>query len=153
LFGGGAVNYTVAPSADGSFIVIKACGDITRRDASQISLEAHALGKQLRINHYLVDVTEARNIDPIMENYRFAYSDLANADGITRLEFVAVLVSPDDHSHDFAETVCRNAGFNITIFRDPVEARQALVRIKLREETHRGGKKRDKGSADGVGRK
>ena len=125
------MDYTIVPSVDGPYINVKVRGNITRREAVQINLEAHALGKQLRINRYLVDVTEARNTDPIIEIYTFAYSDMLNGGGIDGSEIVAVLVSPDDHSHDFAETVCRNAGFNVTMFRGLNEARQALAGLKV----------------------
>ena len=41
-----------------------------------MNLEAHGLGKQLHVKRFLVDVTEARNVDPIGETYEFAYSDM-----------------------------------------------------------------------------
>lgn len=31
---------------------------------------------------------------------------------------VALLVDPDDHSHDFIEIVARNSGHDFTLFRD-----------------------------------
>lgn len=40
---------------------------------------------------------------------------------------VALLVSPDDHSHDFIETVARNAGLNVTIFTDLQAAKAYLT--------------------------
>jgi len=129
------MNYTMEPSADGLHIVVKVHGDITRRDALQLNLEAHALGRQLGTDCYLIDVTEARNVDPATEIYGFAYSDMVNANGIDRSAFIAVVANPDDHSHDFAETVCGNAGFHVTIFRDRREAVQALAGAKLPEET------------------
>jgi hypothetical protein len=39
---------------------------------------------------------------------------------------VALLVDPEDHSHDFVETVGRNAGLNVTLFRDRDAAKQYL---------------------------
>jgi len=128
------MNSTIEPSADGSFVVVKVRGNITLRDALRLNLEAHALGRQLDTDCFLIDVTEARNVDPVMETYGFAYSDMINADGIDRSAFIAVVASPDDHSHDFAETVCRNAGFHVTIFRDRREAIRALVGVELREK-------------------
>jgi hypothetical protein len=41
---------------------------------------------------------------------------------------VAVLVRPEDHSHDFAETVTKNAGQDITIFRDREAAINHLLK-------------------------
>ncbi|MBW1814413.1 MAG: hypothetical protein JRJ39_12290 [Deltaproteobacteria bacterium] len=72
------------------------------------NLEAHTLGGKLGINRYLVDVTESRNTDSVMESYDFAYEDMKNTEGIDLYARVALLVSPGDHSHDFIETVTTN---------------------------------------------
>jgi len=39
---------------------------------------------------------------------------------------VAVLVSPNDHSHDFMETVSHNAGLNVAFFADLEQAERHL---------------------------
>jgi hypothetical protein len=121
------MNYTITPSADGMFIILKVKGNINRRIAMEMNLDAHALGKRLRVGRYLVDVTEARNTDPIGESYEFAYSDMQKREGIDKFALVATLVSPDDHSHDFMETVARNAGLNVKIFTDKDEAMRFLA--------------------------
>lgn len=122
------MSHTIQVSEDNRYIVIIVKGEITRKDAVQQNLEAHALGKKMGINKYLVDVTEARNIDSVQNNYDFAYTDMRHTEGIDKLARVAAIVSPGDHSHDFIETVSRNAGFNVTIFNDPEEAKQHLLR-------------------------
>lgn len=121
------MRYTIGVSEDNRYIVITVKGEITRKDAVEQNLEAHALGKKLGINRYLVDVTEARNTDSVQNNYDFAYTDMHHIEGIDKLARVAAIVSPGDHSHDFIETVSRNAGFNLTIFSDPEEAKQHLL--------------------------
>jgi hypothetical protein len=120
------MEYTITLSADGTFINLKVKGDITRRTAIEMDREAHALGRELKINKYLVDVTESRNTDSVSSNYEFAYTDLAKAKGMDESAIVALLVSPGDHSHDFVETVCRNAGRNVKIFTIPDEAERYL---------------------------
>ena len=52
-------------------------------------------------------------------------------EGIDIQAKVATLVSPNDHSHDFMETVSRNAGLQVRIFTDPVEAKQFLMETIL----------------------
>ncbi len=47
--------------------------------------------------------------------------------GIDKYAHVAVLVSPDDHSHDFVEVVARNSGLNVTLFRDLAAAIKHLL--------------------------
>ena len=60
----------------------------------------------------------------------FAYKDMQLAEGIDLNAIVATLVSPDDHSHDFIETVSRNAGLNVTLFTDLDLAKQHLRHAK-----------------------
>jgi len=120
------MSYTIAPSKNERYIILTVRGEINRRVAMQQNLEAHALGRKLNIDRYLVDVTEARNTDTTTNSYEFAYSDIQHAEDIDKLARVAVLVSPDDHSHDFIETVSRNAGLNVTIFTD-LESAEAFL--------------------------
>ncbi|MEE4352071.1 MAG: hypothetical protein V2J25_04305 [Desulfatiglans sp.] len=122
------MSYTIKPSDDRNYIILKVCGEINRELAMKQNLEAHALGAELGINRYLVDVTEARNVDSVISNYRFAYEEMRLPTGINVRARVATLVRPDDHSHDFVETVSRNAGLNVTIFRDREQAIQHLLK-------------------------
>jgi hypothetical protein len=122
------MDYTIAPSVDGLFIILKVKGNMTRRSVMQLNLETHALGRQLRIRRYLVDVTKARNTDSPIEIYDFAYADMQTAEGIDRSARVAILADPTDHSHDFVETVCRNAGLNVKKFTDRNQAGRFLTR-------------------------
>ena len=121
------MSYTITPADDGSYIFIKVKGEITRKTAMQQNLEAHALGRRLKIRRYLVDVTEARNVDPAFQNYEFAYSDMQKSDAVDRSARVATLVHPEDHSHDFIETVAQNAGLQVRLFTDLELAKQYLM--------------------------
>lgn len=121
------MDYTIIPSSDGTFITLKVRGNITRLTMMQKILEAHALGRQLQIRRYLVDVTEAINTDKIVENYTFAYTDMQRTEGIDRFARVAALVSPADHSHDFVETVARNAGLDFSLFTELDLAKKFLM--------------------------
>ncbi len=81
--------------------------------------EALALGEELGLNCYLTDVTEARNEDTATSNYNYAYSEMPKVRGGERSKSrVASLVHPADHSHDFVETVSRNAGIDVRLFTD-----------------------------------
>lgn len=112
------MSYEINLSEDGKYIITKHWGEITSDLVIQRTLKAHALGKKLGITRHLMDVTEARNIDSILKTYEFAYKDIGDVSGINMRVRVAVLASPEDHSHDFVETVTRNAGQDITLFRD-----------------------------------
>jgi hypothetical protein len=122
------MSYTISPSEDGKYIILKYWGDVSRKLSIERVLEAHALGEKIGINSYLVDLTEARNIDSIPELYEYAYEDTKTVSGFNLNARVVLLVDPDDHSHDFVETVLRNAGHNVTLFRD----REAAIRHLLK---------------------
>jgi len=109
------MSYTISKSENVKFIILKATGNYNRKLALNHNLEAHALGKKLEINRYLVDMTECKNVESPTEKYKFAYEDM-KTDGIDRTARVALLVTPGDHSHDFIETVSRNAGLDVTLF-------------------------------------
>ena len=117
---------TINLSEDGTYIFVKVHGEINRQLAMQQNLEAHALGAKLNIHLYLVDLLESQNTDSVVQNYNFAYQDMKMEPGIDRFARVAMIVRPDDHSHDFVEVVLRNAGQNVRIFTDRAAAMDYL---------------------------
>ncbi len=116
------MTYTITPAKDGDFILVEVHGVVTLDIATQWTLEAHALGKELGLRKYLVDVTDAVNKDSPLDQYRFANSSMVEDTAVDRYAKIAVLVAPEDHSHDFVETVCRNVGLNFKLFRKRDEA-------------------------------
>ena len=116
---------TLTPSDDGAFIIQKITGPIDRLSAMRYNLEAHELGRELGINRFLSDVTESTNSEGETEDFRFANQDMKH-EGIDRRARIAFLVAPDDHSHDFIETVTVNAGFNVKLFRNREDAEAFL---------------------------
>ena len=121
----GNLTYTITPSPDNAYISIKVTGDITRDSAMEHNIKANILGKKLGINKYLMDLTEARNTESIIDNYKFAYEDMTAPD-IDPSARVAVLVSPDDNSHNFVMTAMMNAGLNVALFNDMESAKKFL---------------------------
>jgi hypothetical protein len=121
------MSHLIQPSEDNAYIIVKITGKIDRTLAMQYNLEAHAIGEKLGISCYLMDLTESRNIDNVVTTYKFAYNDMKHSPGINRSACVSVLVSPDDHSHDFIETVARNSGLDVTLFIDREQAIRHLI--------------------------
>jgi hypothetical protein len=117
---------SIAPSHDRTYIILRVAGDYTRQRALAHTIEAHRLGRALGINRYLVDMTESRNAESVLANYEFARQEIWDAPEIDKTALVAIVVSPDDHSHDFVETVARNAGLLVRIFRDRALAERHL---------------------------
>jgi len=116
------MHYEICPAEDDAYITLVVKGEINRKIAMQQNLQAHALGRRLGINRYLVDMTEARNTDTTLDQYQFAYKDMHETPGIDVKARVAVVVAQGDHSHDFIETVARNSGLNVKMFTERVAA-------------------------------
>ena len=110
--------YDIKPADDQSHIVLTVVGEVRGKHMMKYILEAHAMGRDLGIDRYLVDVTEARNTDSVLDQYNFAYSEMKTTEGIDSRARVAALVHPGDKSHDFIETVLHNAGLMLKIFSD-----------------------------------
>ena len=119
--------YEIILSEDKKYILLKVWGEMNSVIAMEQNLEVHALCRQLGITRILVDATEARNVDTVTRTYQFAYNEMKTPPEIMLEARVATLVSPDDHSHDFVETVSRNAGMDVTLFRD----REAAIKHLL----------------------
>jgi hypothetical protein len=109
-------------SKDNFYIELIIKGDVTRELSMKYNIEAHKMGKEASINKYLVDLTESKNIDSLISNYQFAYNDMRLIPSIDRFASVAMVVSTEDHSHDFIEVVARNSGLDVKLFRDRNEA-------------------------------
>lgn len=121
------MEYNIYPSQCGKYIILSVWGEINQKTAMQQNKEAHKLGEELGINRYLVDVRKARNTDSVIEKYNFAYNDMQHTEGINKRAKVVFVSAPEDNSHDFIETVSRNAGLNVTIFKDIEEAKRFLL--------------------------
>lgn len=63
-----------------------------------------------------------------MNNYEFANQDMQGNPKIDHHVHMALLVGPDDHSHDFYILAAQNAGINVRRFQDREEAIRYLMR-------------------------
>jgi hypothetical protein len=116
------MDYQITPSEDRLYIVITVQGEINRQIAMHINQKAHEMGKETGVNRYLMDLRESRNSDSVVDQYEFAYRDMQSTVEIDRYARVALLVAPEDHSHDFIVTVCVNSGLNVALFTDMQQA-------------------------------
>lgn len=121
---------TINVSDDGKYLILKISGEINRKTAMEYNIESHKKGKELGIKKYLCDLIDAKNIETNIDNYVFAYKDMQNPMAVDTTACVAMVVDPEDHSHDFVETVSRNAGLNVKLFRDYNKAVEYLKSIK-----------------------
>jgi hypothetical protein len=69
-----------------------------------------------------LDLTHAINQESTTDQYHYAYTDMSSTQGLDRFAICAALIDPADSSHDFIETVLRNAGFNLRLLSNPAQA-------------------------------
>jgi hypothetical protein len=112
------MSYKIAVSKDKKYIEVKSTGVMNNAVARQQNKEVQSLGFALNIDRFLVDVSESRYEEGIVGHYEFINNRKMPENQYNRYARIALLVHPDDDSHNFVETVSRNAGFDITIFRD-----------------------------------
>jgi hypothetical protein len=122
------MNCEIKISDDKKYIILKYDGEINSKFAIQNNIKAHRLGKEHGIHNYLVDARNSINTDSVIKNYNFAFEDMPKTEDIDLKARVVMLVSEEDHSHDFVETVSINAGFNVKLFRNEQEALKHLLR-------------------------
>lgn len=111
------MEYSIAPSDDGKYIILKVIGQFGRQQALACHLEAHKMGREMGIDRFLLDFYDGRNTDTIMRNYTFVSQDMRHP-GINRDARIAILVSPYDHSHDFTEAMLKQEGIDVALFYD-----------------------------------
>lgn len=111
------MTHNISISEDGRYVILKAAGTVSRLQVIEYFIEAHSFGKQHGLNHYLVDFTECRNTDTVLRNYLLAYQDMKDP-RIDQTARTSLLVSIYDRSHDFLETLLRNAGNDVTLFHE-----------------------------------
>jgi len=111
------MDYEVSVAEGGHYILIKVHEPMTSELGRRCGAEAARLGEENNIKRFLFDLRKAPNIQNVMPNYNFAYKDMSDF-GFPRASRSALLTKPDDKSHEFMETVFRNAGYQVMIFTD-----------------------------------
>jgi isopentenyldiphosphate isomerase len=108
-------------SDNGKYIIVRVKENMTRTLAERLGLEAVQLGNTKNITRFLYDLRDSRNTETINANYIFAKQDMKRIEPNPE-NMIAMLTSPNDRSHDFIETVLRNAGYTVKLFIDEAEA-------------------------------
>ena len=111
------MDYDFQISQDGSYIIVRFLADITTRIGEDANKNAAEFGAEHRISLFLHDLRGVRCIEKPTNLYLSAYKTVPGL-GIDRGSKIAMLTSPDDHSHDFVETLWQNNNFIIKIFSD-----------------------------------
>lgn len=120
------MNYEIKLSDSGKYFIVSVNSDMTRELAEQVGLEATHLARKNNINLFLYDLRNSINRESVNSNYIFAKQDI-NRIQPDYANKIAMLASPNDQSHNFVETVLRNAGHNVLLFRDKEKALEWLL--------------------------
>lgn len=120
--------FTVTVSPDGAFLIVTVTGSLEAEEGLRFVAESRARAAALGVNRVLLDVTGAVNTDTTLNSYDFAYRQVPLKAGPRGRLRVAALALPDDHSHEFIVMASRNAGLDITLFRDRGAAEAFLRR-------------------------
>ena len=115
------MDYSIEISANGKYLLVVIEVDITTKNARSWMLELIELSRDTGIKQYLYDVRKVKNVSNIADNYYYSNKDVSELN-LDRSSRQAILVSPEDHSHDFIETTMLNAGYEVKIFVDESEA-------------------------------
>ena len=118
---------TLTVSEDKKYIIEKVVGEVTSQDMYQHAVEAHQLARTLNLRAFLMDLTDAVNLQSVRENYDLVYQQFRTSDKLIRNSRLALWVKMNDHSHDFIETLALNAGDYVKLFRDPQKAIDFLL--------------------------
>lgn len=115
------MDYEIKLSGSGRYVVVKIFNEMNVDKGHKTAIESQKLADEYNLKKFLYDVREAPNVEPPSSNYFFAYKDMPTLKGI-RGNMVAILISPEDNSHNFLSTVMYNAGYNVQLFTDLSEA-------------------------------
>jgi hypothetical protein len=115
------MSYEISLSEDQSYICIRLDENITGDLQKAFAAESIALAQEHGISNFFADLRGISNNSPVIDQYQLSYKDLdlLHLDKSSR---IAALVSSGDSSHNFIETVMRNAGYNFQLFTDEQQA-------------------------------
>lgn len=111
------MDYKLTVSEDRRYINVRLYVPMSNKLSRIIAQELSDLSKQTGIERFFFDLRGAVSEEDVLSSYTMAYEEL-EAIGPSRSHMSAFLTDPDDKSHDFMETLLRNAGFNVKQFKD-----------------------------------
>ena len=111
------MSYKISIPKSNKYILCRVTQPVTAELSRKFMVDVDRLSKERNIKSYLVDVRDYPNIEKPLKTYEYTYEEMDELN-LDRTARAAILVSPDDTSHNFVETVSRNAGYNVRVFRE-----------------------------------
>lgn len=102
-------------SDNSKYLIGKVDEPLTREIAQQLVKEYVNLIKTTGINRILNDVRGAPNTMNTLQDYDYAYTDVQHFD-LPHNVRAAIVADVGDTTHNFQETVARNAGYLVKVF-------------------------------------
>ena len=122
------IDYSISVSEDGIYVIMKINGEIRGDVTLRPAIEANELARDVGVAGILADLTEARRKRSVTQALVYVREVVVKEPRISRNIKYAMLVSPDDHSHDFIETAAINAGLIVQLFRIRDQANKYLLK-------------------------
>ena len=123
------MNFKITISEDGNYIIGKVSGKLTEETAQQLAKEYVKIVESTGIKRLLNDVRGAPDAMGVFSGYSYAYK-VVNTLGFPRDIRAAIVADAGDDSHDFQETVARNAGYLVKVFHSFDQAVDWLLDIR-----------------------
>ncbi len=111
------MDYEISISDPKAFLYIRINVPVTSDLVKTFIKDAIRKNNELELEKLLIDVRGVKNIASTWNNYNLVYRELKEM-GFNRGWKIAILVSPEDSSHDFIETLAKNAGYHCKLFRE-----------------------------------
>ena len=111
------MDYELSVSEDRRYLNLRLYVPMSNKLSRIIAHAMADLSKQTDIERFFFDLRGAVCEEDMLSIYTMAYEDLEKI-GPSRSHMSAFLTDLDDNSHDFMETLLRNAGFNVKQFKD-----------------------------------
>ena len=125
------MGYEISISENGKYIIIEVVEPITGQLEKRFMKDGLDALKAYGIKKIFINVSKVPNVAGVVEQYQLAYDDAVSQE-LPRDTRIAIFAALDDHSHDFIETVFKNAGYNCSLFRDKNSAIEWLEKSNPR---------------------
>ena len=122
------ISYELNVMEDRSWMYVRVYDPVTRVLALDLLKDAVEQAKKHGAYNFLIDARGVPSMKSTIEDYDIVNYRLPEL-GFERRSKGAVIVDPDDRSHDFFETCTINAGYNWRIFTDADLASQWLSAV------------------------
>lgn len=115
------MDYEISVAENRTYLRVDVHSPMTSELGRRCTVDVTNLGRQQNINRYLYDLRGAPNVQGMVQNYEFAYQDMADL-GFPKDVWCALLTDVEDESHNAIATFFTNAGYKMRVFTDEPSA-------------------------------